>query len=63
MPFPIKVTLSVIVALVAVAAFFFFDAIGEVGPKYATAFLSVFMIVAMWIFPEVMRKEAGGPGK
>jgi hypothetical protein len=57
MPFPIKFGLSVIVILVAIAAYFFQDSLGQVGPKYATAFLGVFMVVAMWVFPEVTRKS------
>lgn len=57
MPKPIKIGLSVLVALATVAAFFFQDWLGQTGPKYAVLFLGPFMIVAMWIFPEVMRKE------
>lgn len=56
MPFPIKFGLSVIVILVAIGAYFFQDSLGQQGPKYATAFLGVFMVVAMWVFPEVTRK-------
>jgi hypothetical protein len=57
MPFPIKFGLSVIVILVATAAYLFQESLGQVGPKYATAFLGVFMVVAMWVFPEVTRKN------
>jgi hypothetical protein len=57
MPFPVKFTLSVIVLAVAIVAYFFQDAAGQVGPKYAIMFLAPFMIVAMWIFPEVNRKD------
>lgn len=60
MPFPVKFTLSLIVIAVAIAAFFFQGALGQVGPKYATLFLGIFMVVAMWIFPEVARKESAG---
>lgn len=60
MPFPIKFTLSLIVLAVAVAAFFFQDSVGHVGAKWATLFLGFFMVVAMWIFPEVTRKESAG---
>ena len=56
MPFPIKTALSVIVLLVALAAYFYQDSIGQHGPKLAIMFLAPFMVVAMWIFPEVTRK-------
>jgi hypothetical protein len=57
MPFPIKLTLSLIVIAVAIAAYLFQDAAGQVGPKYAIMFLAPFMVIAMWIFPEVNRKD------
>jgi hypothetical protein len=58
MPFPIKTALSVIVLLVACTAYFYEDAIGMHGPKIAIVFLAPFMVVAMWIFPEVTRRKA-----
>ena len=58
MPFPVKLDLSLIVVAVAIAAYYFQDAAGQVGPKYAIMFLAPFMVVAMWIFPEVNRKDA-----
>jgi hypothetical protein len=57
MPFPVKLALSLIVIAVAIAAYYFQDAAGQVGPKYAIMFLAPFMVVAMWIFPEVNRKD------
>jgi hypothetical protein len=57
MPFPIKTALSVIVLLVACAAYLYEDAIGMHGPKIAIALLAPFMVVAMWIFPEVARRK------
>lgn len=60
MPFPIKLGLSVVVFFVAIATYLYQDSIGNVGPKWAALFLGVFMVVAMWIFPEVTRKETGG---
>jgi hypothetical protein len=55
MPFPIKTALSIVVLLVAVAAYFYQDSIGQHGPKIAIMFLAPFMVIAMWIFPEVKR--------
>lgn len=57
MPFPIKFGLSVIVLIVAALGFVFEFSLGKVGPSYAILFLAPFMIVAMWIFPEVHRKK------
>ena len=58
MPFPVKLTLSLIVLVVAMAVYLHQDALGNVGPKYAIMFLAPFMVVAMWIFPEVNRKDS-----
>ena len=56
MPFPIKTALSIIVLLVAGAAYIHQDSIGNFGPKIAIMILAPFMVIAMWIFPEVRRK-------
>jgi hypothetical protein len=56
MPFHIKTALSVIVLLVACAAYYYEDSIGQFGPKIAVMLLAPFMVVAMWIFPEVTRR-------
>ena len=56
MPFPVKLGLSVVVTLVIAAAFFHQRALGHEGPQWALLFLAPFMLVALWIFPEVTRK-------
>ena len=56
MPFPSKTEPSVVVLLVALAAYFYQDSLGMHGPKIAILFPAPFMVVAMWIFPEVTRK-------
>lgn len=56
MPNRIKILLSLVVLAVAAAAYAFQAALGQVGPRYAVAFLGVFMVVAMWVFPEVERR-------
>ena len=53
MPLPIKTALSIIVLLVA---YVYQDSIDQFGPKIAIMVLAPFMVVAMWIFPEVTRK-------
>lgn len=60
MPFPVKFGLSVVVTLVIVAAFFHQRALGHEGPQWALLFLAPFLLVALWIFPEVMRKPVEG---
>ena len=62
MPTPIKLALSLIVAIVAAIAYYVQADLGHVGPKYAIALLALFMLVGMWIFPEVKRREGGGKG-
>ena len=44
MPFPIKTGLSIIVLLVAIAAYFYQDSLGMHGPKIAILFLAPFMV-------------------
>lgn len=60
MPFRIKIALSIAVSLAAIAGFFFMGSLGQIGPQRAVAFLGPFMIVSLWIFPEVMRRPAEG---
>lgn len=57
MPTLVKVTISLIVMLVAAAGYALQAELGQTGPKYAVLFLGAFMVIAMWLFPEVSRKE------
>lgn len=59
MPVKVKTILSLLVAVVAGAAAWFFGMEGNIASRNAVLFLGPFMIVAMWIFPEVSRKETG----
>ena len=56
MPFPVKLGLSAVVTLVIAAAYFHQRALGHEGPQWALLFLAPFVLVALWIFPEVSRK-------
>ena len=56
MPFRVKLGLSAVVTLVIVAAYFHQGALGHAGPQWALLFLAPFMLVALWIFPDVTRK-------
>lgn len=58
MPFPIKMGLTVMVLLTAVAGFFYMGHLGRTGPQMALLFLGPFTAVSLWIFPEVMRSKA-----
>ena len=60
MPFPIKCGLSVAVALAALAGWFFMGYLGQPGPQWAVGFLGPFMVVTLWIFPEVMKSRSDG---
>jgi hypothetical protein len=61
MPVKIKLGLSLLVVLVAAIAFYVQHMLGHDRMQYVVAFLGLFMIFAMWLFPEVKRdKSAGG---
>ena len=60
MPVKIKLRLSLLVALVAAVAFYYQHRLGHDRIQYVVAFLGVFMIFAMWLFPEVKRDESAG---
>ncbi|MGA0560991.1 hypothetical protein ACO2RV_00985 [Ancylobacter sp. VNQ12] len=57
MPTLVKLTISLIVILAAAAGYALQAHLGQAGPKYAVLFLGLFMVIAMWLFPEVNRKE------
>ncbi|MBB5049163.1 hypothetical protein HNR60_003937 [Rhodopseudomonas rhenobacensis] len=56
MPHHIKLLLSLGCLLTAAAAYVYMARTGQTGPSYAVAFLGVFATIAMWVFPEVMKK-------
>lgn len=58
MPFPIKMGLTVLIGLAALAAWFFMGRLGQTGPQWALLFLGPFTMGSLWIFPEVMRSKA-----
>jgi membrane protein YdbS with pleckstrin-like domain len=60
MPVKIKLGLSLLVVLVAAIAFYFQHILGHDRIQYVVAFLGLFMIFAMWLFPEVKREESAG---
>jgi drug/metabolite transporter (DMT)-like permease len=59
MPVRIKLGLSLMVVLVAAIAFYFQHGLGHDRIQYVVAFLGVFMIFSMWLFPEVKRDDSG----
>lgn len=56
MPFRVKMLLSLAWLLTATGAYVFMVYLGQTGPSYAVAFLGVFAVLAMWVFPEVTKK-------
>jgi hypothetical protein len=58
MPARIKVILSIIVAVAAVAGYLFQSGLGQTGPAYAALAFGLIAIVSMWIFPEVSHKKS-----
>ncbi len=62
MPVRIKLGLSLLVVLVAAIACYAQHRLGHDRIQYVVAFLGLFMIFAMWLFPEVKREESAGGG-
>jgi hypothetical protein len=56
MPFRVKFPLTLMVALAAIAGWFYMRALGQTGPQWAVGFLGPFMVIALWVFPEVAKK-------
>ena len=61
MPHHIKFMLSLGCLAAAAAGYFFMVHLGQTGPSYAVIFLGVFATIAMWTFPEVMKKNISKP--
>jgi hypothetical protein len=57
MPLRVKLALSLAWLLTATGAYLFMVHLGQRGPSYAVAFLGVFAVFAMWVFPEVTKKS------
>ncbi|RTL49605.1 MAG: hypothetical protein EKK40_14725 [Bradyrhizobiaceae bacterium] len=60
MPVKIKFILSILVLLVAAVAAYVQHGLGNERIQYVVLFLGVFMVFAMWLFPEVKREETAG---
>ncbi len=60
MPVKIKMGLSVLVLLVTAIAGYIQHQLGHDLVQYLVAFLGIFMVFAMWLFPEVKREETSG---
>ncbi|WP_425993236.1 hypothetical protein [Afipia sp. DC4300-2b1] len=60
MPVKIKLVLSLVVIIVAAVAFYVQHTLGHERVQYLVVFLGVFMVFAMWLFPEVKREETAG---
>ena len=60
MPVKIKLALSLVVIIVAAVAFYMQHTLGHERVQYLVVFLGVFIVFAMWLFPEVKREETAG---
>jgi hypothetical protein len=60
MPVRIKLGLSLVTILVAAIAAYYQHLLGHGRIQYVVAFLGLFMIFAMWLFPEVKREDSAG---
>lgn len=61
MPARVKLVFSIIVALTAIAGYYFQAGLGHTGPSYAALTFGAISVLAMWIFPEVSRKKSEDP--
>lgn len=57
MPTRIKLMLSIVWLCTAAGGYLFVSHLGQTWPSYAVIFLGVFATAAMWIFPEVSKKD------
>jgi len=60
MPVKIKLGLSLVTILIAAIAAYYQHLLGHGRIQYAVVFLGLFMIFAMWLFPEVKREDSAG---
>ncbi|HET7492428.1 MAG TPA: hypothetical protein VFK01_11165 [Bradyrhizobium sp.] len=60
MPVKIKLGLSLLTILVAAIAAYYQHLLGHGRIQYVVVFLGLFMIFAMWLFPEVKREDSAG---
>lgn len=57
MPGQIKFLLSLACLATAAAGYAFMVYLGQTTPSYAVVFLGLFATAAMWVFPEVVKKD------
>ena len=57
MPSHVKFLLSRSSVSTGFGGYRFMVHLGQTGPSYAVAFLGVFAVFAMWVFPEVTKKN------
>ena len=62
MPHRVKFMLSLVALAAAAGGYLLMVHLGQTLPSYAVIFLGLFATMAMWIFPEVMRKDLNPRG-
>lgn len=55
MPTYMKIIITCLVAIAAVAGHFYQAAIGQAVTQWVVLFLGAFMILALWLFPETKK--------
>jgi len=54
-----KIIITCLVAVAAVAGHFYQAAIGQAVTQWVVLFLGAFMILALWLFPETKKPRRG----
>ncbi len=60
MPSHLKTMISILVLIVGAVVFYFEHQAGAGTVKWVVAFLAVFMVFAMWVFPEAKGHRGNG---
>lgn len=56
MPAKFKLAISVLVAIAAIGGYLHQDGVGHTAQSFAALGLGVFMIIAVWLFPDTKKR-------
>jgi len=57
MPIKIKISLTIYIIIVATSVMFYEKILGQYNLIYTLIFVTILMIIGIWIFPEVVTKK------
>ena len=57
MPIKIKISLTIYIIIVATSVMFYEKILGQPNLIYTLIFVTILMIIGIWIFPEVVTKK------